>query len=354
MSRPLVLGLGLLMLATLAFVCLSVNGPNIESDIQQRSQQAALNSGLPSVIVTTSGRDVTLWGSVATDGDRDIIMAEVSKLAGVRMVTDQIEIKATRLEPKGRLQVDYDGQYMALTGTVGDDKSRQTLLNTAADVVGQTHVAEDLQTTASGIANAHTIATALPDLVLLDFAQLLLEGNTLTLQGYTYNPQTKLKIEERMASLLGESFDIVYMIEAPEIEDRPPLDSLSDDPAAQIARCQQAFNERLITEKITFDTGSANISQSSQALIQQLADLVHQCPDVNIEIAGHTDTRGKAKMNQKLSHDRANAVKQALISLGAAPNRLSAVGHGETQPIASEATADGLQKNRRIEFNIKE
>ncbi|NOZ89921.1 MAG: OmpA family protein, partial [Epsilonproteobacteria bacterium] len=77
------------------------------------------------------------------------------------------------------------------------------------------------------------------------------------------------------------------------------------------------------------------------------------CPNTIITIAGHTDSDGNEAYNQRLSENRANAVKQYLINHGVNASRLEAIGYGETQPIADNSTKEGKEKNRRIEFNIK-
>jgi outer membrane protein OmpA-like peptidoglycan-associated protein len=71
---------------------------------------------------------------------------------------------------------------------------------------------------------------------------------------------------------------------------------------------------------------------------------------VNIEVAGHTDSRGSDAYNIKLSQRRAEAVRDYLISKGIAADRLSAKGYGESQPVADNATDEGRFKNRRVEL----
>ena len=92
-------------------------------------------------------------------------------------------------------------------------------------------------------------------------------------------------------------------------------------------------------EKIFFDRGKA--------------DLLKQNPQVKlIRIEGHTDSRGNPKRNLLLSQRRAEAVRQYLISKGVAPDRLQAVGYGDTRPIAPNDTRKGRAANRRVEFII--
>ena len=72
----------------------------------------------------------------------------------------------------------------------------------------------------------------------------------------------------------------------------------------------------------------------------------------SLKLAGHTDNVGSDDANMKLSKDRAEAVKDYLVSKGANPSRIEATGYGETQPIASNKTAAGRAKNRRVEFTL--
>ena len=73
-------------------------------------------------------------------------------------------------------------------------------------------------------------------------------------------------------------------------------------------------------------------------------------PDISVEIAGYTDNVGSASSNQRLSERRANAVRDWLVRQGIDPERIKAVGYGETNFVATNDTPEGRQKNRRIEF----
>ena len=88
---------------------------------------------------------------------------------------------------------------------------------------------------------------------------------------------------------------------------------------------------------------------------ERLDDLVSKLAGINVEvvlIVGHTDNVGAANANQKLSVQRADAVKNYLIKKGIEPNRIYAEGKGETQPIAENSTAEGRAKNRRVEIEV--
>ncbi len=104
------------------------------------------------------------------------------------------------------------------------------------------------------------------------------------------------------------------------------------------------------TGNIYFNSGSARLTQDSIPLLTNLHDIVSRCPDLKIEIGGHTDSDGSDSANQTLSQRRAQAVNAYLVDQGIAPERLVTVGYGESRPVVSNDTADGKRRNRRIEF----
>ena len=127
----------------------------------------------------------------------------------------------------------------------------------------------------------------------------------------------------------------------------PPVENSAED------TCQRDFNSLLDNNQISFATNSADIDSSSNNLLHSLIDTAKLCTEANIEISGHTDSRGNDDYNLKLSQARASSVMNYLINNGIESNRLSAVGYGETKPIADNESEEGLAKNRRIEFNVK-
>ncbi len=104
---------------------------------------------------------------------------------------------------------------------------------------------------------------------------------------------------------------------------------------------------------ISFPSGKSTIQSNYFGLLSKVIKAIQVYPDCNMTIEGHTDSRGSDKLNQKLSTDRSDAVKDYLIANSAInASRLEAVGYGETRPIASNDTQEGRQKNRRIDVII--
>ena len=102
-----------------------------------------------------------------------------------------------------------------------------------------------------------------------------------------------------------------------------------------------------------FQTGKAVILQSSFNSLNQVAKFLKDNAQFNLEVIGHTDSQGSETYNLKLSKDRANAVKKYLEGQGVQGTRIIADGKGESEPIATNDTAEGRAKNRRVVFTIK-
>lgn len=113
-------------------------------------------------------------------------------------------------------------------------------------------------------------------------------------------------------------------------------------------------DRRIVSEAIKnleFDFGKATIRSSSLPSLKRVADLL-TTKNFSLKLAGHTDNVGSDAANLKLSKNRAESVKAYLVSQGANPSRIEATGYGESQPIETNTTDEGRQKNRRVEFTL--
>ncbi len=107
---------------------------------------------------------------------------------------------------------------------------------------------------------------------------------------------------------------------------------------------------RMVLKGVNFKSGSSELTYTSYAILDKVAESLLGYPKVRVEIRGYTDNIGKRSSNTRLSKRRAEAVKRYLVNRGIKSGRLVAIGMGPSSPIASNRTARGRAKNRRIEF----
>lgn len=112
-------------------------------------------------------------------------------------------------------------------------------------------------------------------------------------------------------------------------------------------------NNMIRNQKIYFDFDKSDVKPVSYGLLNTIADTLDARPDIkHVDIIGHTDSVGTDEYNQKLSERRANAVRDYLIEQGVSPDRLTAIGKGESDPIDTNDTVEGRSRNRRVQFEI--
>jgi len=105
---------------------------------------------------------------------------------------------------------------------------------------------------------------------------------------------------------------------------------------------------------ITFPVGKSSIEPSSFALMTKVQEAIKLFPKISLIVEGHTDGDGSDSANLILSQDRADAVKQYLVSnMGLDPEKISSIGYGETRPVASNQNAEGKARNRRIDLILQ-
>ena len=129
------------------------------------------------------------------------------------------------------------------------------------------------------------------------------------------------------------------------------IQKLEDDLKALSAKNKGIVNASF--DNIEFELGSDKLTHNSFSTLDRIAEVLVRNPGwAKLNVAGHTDSSGSAKFNQKLSRNRANSVKNYLLSKNVPAASISVSGYGEDRPIASNKTEEGRQQNRRVEFQI--
>lgn len=130
------------------------------------------------------------------------------------------------------------------------------------------------------------------------------------------------------------------------------LEQAVSNPNIQIIN-RGSYLQVILPEGILFATDSAAVSGPAQNDLYAVARNLNQYPNSRVEVVGHTDNTGAAAYNQDLSQRRAQSVAGILTAAGVAPGRVVAVGRGESQPVASNASEAGRAQNRRVEILIR-
>ncbi len=193
--------------------------------------------------------------------------------------------------------------------------------------------------------DGESIIAAGEALNLLYAGTLTMSEDRIVIDGITDTP----KGEEQVLAFLLDHFD-PHMLDL-----RIDYDARINAPPPQMTpvRCVTLFNDVQAKSPIKFSPGSAQLTADAWVTIDELSNLVDDCVHLPIEVAGHTDSQGRAEMNQELSELRARAVLFALEA-GRERSNMTAAGYGESQPIADNNTEEGREANRRIEFRLRD
>lgn len=125
----------------------------------------------------------------------------------------------------------------------------------------------------------------------------------------------------------------------------------------EVAKVKEEARGTVITldGEVLFVTGKSELLPIAQQRLDRVAQVLKMYGDEkSIVVEGHTDSRGSNDMNMRLSIDRANSVRNYLVSRGVNPDRIRAVGYGENRPVAPNETAEGRAQNRRVELVIQD
>jgi outer membrane protein OmpA-like peptidoglycan-associated protein len=161
-------------------------------------------------------------------------------------------------------------------------------------------------------------------------------------------------LDERLGGATAERAALVQRLEAQARikEQFERVEKMFGPEEARVFRQGNSIIMRLVG--LEFDSGASQLKPANFDLLAKVEKAIDVFPRSELIIEGHTDSHGGDDFNQKLSQDRAESVQQYMINAMRIPSyRLIATGYGETRPVASNETASGRQKNRRIDIVIK-
>ncbi|NLB64033.1 MAG: OmpA family protein [Fibrobacter sp.] len=169
---------------------------------------------------------------------------------------------------------------------------------------------------------------------------------------------TVVQVETKVDTLVETKVDTLVHIQTDTLTKIDTLVETKVDTLVQIQTDTLVIRDTLMIEKeavvimhgVNFATGSADLTTESFEKLDEVAATLKNSPGVVLEISGHTDDRGSSAINDRLSRERAESVVRYMVSQGVPQEQLSSVGYGSSRPVASNRTAEGREKNRRIEM----
>ena len=300
--------------------------------------------------VTLSDTDVSLLVPEGTDkGVFDRVVGELENaLPDAFALTAELPVKVEESEggpPQFTATRSPEGQVQ-LRGRVPDDLVNLTAENYASAKFGQANVTMGTRVVEGLPAGwAVRVLAGIESLSELSNGAVVVEPSIVTVKGKSGNETAKADITRLLIDKLGQG--AAFEIEVEYVEQLDPIAKL---PTPE--ECISRIKVVTAAGKILFDPGSASITVDSMPVVDEIAEILKECPDLRILIAGFTDSQGREVMNQQLSQERASAVLTALRTRRVPVSTFEAKGFGEENPIATNDTEEGREANRRIEFSL--
>ncbi len=290
-------------------------------------------------LVAAEGTDAALFDRVV--GELENALPDVFALtAELPKAPDQtsgpVDFTAT-LSPEGAVQ---------LRGRVSDDLSR-----TATESLARARFGSDVVTMAARVDTTLPpgwplrVLAGLEALTHVTHGSVTVTPDSIAVRGETGNTNASADIARLLVGKLGEGtrldIQVAYIKRLDPVFGLPTADE-----------CEAGAQAVLATRKITFEPGSATPDAQSGAVFDAVAAALDKCVDIAMEISGHTDSQGREEMNAALSQERAAAVVTALRERRVTGVQFTAVGFGESRPVAGNDTEAGRETNRRIEIRL--
>lgn len=315
---------------------------------------SASEAGISINQVSFVGRDATLKGKVASLAEKERVEKLVLDVWDVRVVDNQLEVETAETPPPAEkamaaFKLAHAGGASALNldGVVPGEAVRDELIQAVRSAF-PAHTINDRLTIDTGADNPSwmpALMSIIPAIGNVESPILEVDGDALNLSGSVAAIAQRDAILENARGVLAGSLNLNADLTVSE----PAL--ANED--ASLKALRERIEQLLVVKRIQFRINTAELVPLSRQVLNDVADLLQEAPDVQVEVQGHTDNTGSNAMNTTLSQARADAVRAYLIGRGISAARLTAVGYGPTRPVATNTTLEGRIQNRRVVFSLK-
>jgi OOP family OmpA-OmpF porin len=342
-----------------------------------------------------SGKASLVDGKTVLSGEarQGMDAASVAAAAGQGAPLDLAGVKFGETPPFV-LGAEKSETALTLTGFYADAEGREKILQAAADNFPGLAVIDRMRPAANAPKLATTAALfGLEQLARLRVGAFGLRDGKVSLSGDAVKVETAEQVKTRFIADMPNGFSVETQITGAARETPPPaaeappssgnaaapeakpaplqseapapsattsaapvasaVPSTSAPPEAEAKNCQARLMELVHATPIQFEFASAALKPESSKILDSLAAAANGCPAVSFVVAGHTDDIGLVSHNRDLSRRRAQAVVDYLARAGILAGRLTAVGYGESHPLAPNDSDEDRARNRRIEFDVK-
>lgn len=335
-------------IATIGFIILCLltiifRADDIEADLQRRSLETLKEANISTVKVDIDGRDAILSGMVSSLDIKDKSEKLISEVYGIRSVKNQIALEKDVSVTSSFFNLKFHPDFIDLVGLLPDSASRKKLIEQVKQAFKERNLKIDLDVDAE-IEKPEKLEAVLTGLKLImdqiKVDEISFRQDTLLFSGILENSSLKKEYDEKI-----KAFDIPGVITISQFS--------SSHITSEVEYLPNSLIDLLSHQSIEFASNSSKIRNESEAILDQISEILLQNPSYQIKIVGYTDSTGSSQWNLSLSQNRAESVRSYLIARGVKSELLSVQGYGEKRPVANNNTTEGRRKNRRVEFIVE-
>ncbi len=329
----------------------------VDSQVAAAAEEDATVPLRTDIAIDASATDLRLRGTVGHEPHAVELQPLVERIEGVGSVTVELEyLPPVNVEvPQvvaAPITITWTAGSATIAGEVSDEATRTAMVGALEEAFVR-GVAADEFTIKEGAPSERDWLSAilglieiggdtLPDgMIFINASERLVQ-----MSGEYETRQERADAQDDIEEVIaGTTFAFSSGLSIPE----PPAFTPED-----VVELQESIDDLIEGKVVEFELNSDVLTPVGVELLNEILDALEQFPNVPIEIGGHTDSQGDAVENLDLSERRAQAAFDYLVASGQDPERFVVRGYGEDVPVASNDTADGRARNRRIEFKALE